>query len=82
MEKSYDGGVAVDGPISTPVSLADISNIHIALGPILDVLRVCRDIHSDARGFLHVTNMSSEDRPVTHSTSGCLQDESTQKMMS
>ena len=44
MEKSYDGGVAIDGPISTPVSLADISNIHIALGPILDVLlnvKVC-----------------------------------------
>ena len=38
MEKSYDGGVAVDSPISTPVIFADISNIHIALGPMLDVL--------------------------------------------
>ena len=47
------------------LSALQTSNIHIALGPILDVLRVCRDIHSDARGFLHVTNMSSGDRPVT-----------------
>ena len=38
MKKSYDGGVVVDGPISTLVSLADISNIHIAMCPILDVL--------------------------------------------
>ena len=38
--------------------------INLALGRRL-LRRVCRDIYSDARGFLYVTNMSSEDHPVT-----------------
>ena len=38
LEKLYDGGIVVEGPISTSVSLADVSNIHFALCPMLDAL--------------------------------------------